>query len=367
MPISEVSVSETTLFTNREAVEEATSQVVQNSTPSPVMALNQLITATWISQAIYVTASLGIADLLKDGARSVEDLAQASGAKPIPLYRFLRALASVGVFTEVTPYHFGLTEMAYYLRSDVPNSLRYISMMLSDQWHWNAWGDVMHVVKTGQPAMQHLYQIDNTFEFLSKNAESGDIFNTAMVGWAETVHTACVDAYDFSGIQTIVDIAGGYGTLIAAILNANPSMQGILFDQPHVVAKANDLLESRGVSDRCKTLGGNFFESVPSGGDTYIMSHIVHDWGDHECIQFLRNIRQVIPAHGKLLIVDQVVPSGNTPHFSKLMDICMMIMYVAGKERTEEEFRNLFEAAGFRLVRILPTSSPMSILECVPV
>lgn len=363
MPIRELNTTEVTLSATTE--ETLKTQAGQETEVSPVMALNQLITSTWISQAIYVAASLGIADLLKDGARSIEDLAQASDTQPVPLYRFLRALASVGVFTEVTPYHFGLTEMAYYLQSDVPNSLRYISMMLSDQWHWNAWGDVMHVVKTGQPAMQHLYQVNNTFEFLSKNAESGDVFNTAMVGWAETVHTACIEAYDFSGIETIVDIAGGYGTLISAILNAHPDMRGILFDQPHVVAKADDLLTSRGVRDRCETVGGNFFEAVPSSGDAYIMSHILHDWGDHECIRFLQNIRQAMPAHGKLLVVDQVVPTGDTPHFSKLMDICMMIMYVAGKERTEAEFQALFQAAGFQLLRILPTRSPMSILECI--
>lgn len=332
---------------------------------SPVMALNQMITATWVSQCIYVAATLGIADLLKDGARSVDDLAQTTDVQAYPLYRVLRALASVGIFTEVAPQQFALTEMAEYLRSDVPMSLRYISMMLSDKWHWNAWGDVLHVVKTGQPAMQHLYQVENTFEFLSKNAESGDIFNTAMVGWAETVHTASVDAYDFSGINTIVDIAGGYGTLIAAILNAYPHMHGILFDQPHVVATAKELLTNRGVADRCTTIGGNFFESVPFGGDVYIMSHILHDWGDHECVKFLKNIRQVMPAHGKLLVVDQVVPAGNTPHFSKLMDTCMMIMYIAGKERTEAEFRQLFEASGFQLNRIIPTASPMSVLECV--
>ena len=332
---------------------------------SPAMALTQMITATWIVQSIYLAASLGIADLLKDGAKSVEELAQATDSQASYLYRVLRALASVGVFTEIAPNQFALTEMAQYLRSDIPGSLRYISMMLSDEWHWNSWGDILHVVKTGQPAMQHLYQVDNTFEYLSQNPKSGAIFNNAMTGWSKTVHTAVVDTYDFSDINKIVDVAGGHGTLIASILAANPQMEGVLFDMPHVVANARDLLTREGVIDRCKIVGGDFFEAVPSGGNAYIMSHIVHDWGDEDCVKFLKNIRQNIAENGRLLVVEMVVPAGNTPHLGKLMDICMMTMYSAGRERTEAEYRQLFQAAGFRLTQIIPTASPMSVIECV--
>ena len=358
-------------WTNQQTIEYMMEKVIlpeqqfQDSEISPVMALNQMITATWTVQSIYLAASLGIADLLKNGSKSVDELAQATDSQVSYLYRVLRALASVGVFSEVAPNQFALTEMAQYLRSDIPGSLRYISMMLSDEWHWNSWGDILHVVKTGQPAMQHLYQIDNTFEYLSQNPKSGAIFNNAMTGWSKTVHTAVVDSYDFSDINNIVDVAGGHGTLIASILAANPHMEGVLFDMPHVVANARDLLTREGVIDRCKIVGGDFFEAAPSGGNAYIMSHIVHDWGDEDCVKFLKNIRQNIAENGRLLVVEMVVPAGNTPHLGKLMDICMMTMYSAGRERTEAEYRQLFQAAGFRLTQIIPTASPMSVIECV--
>ena len=358
-------------WTNQQTIEYMMEKVVlpeqqlQDSGISPVMALNQMITATWTVQSIYLAASLGIADLLKDGPKSVNELAHATDSQAPYLYRVLRALASVGVFIEISPHQFALTEMAQYLRSDIPGSLRYISMMSSDQWHWNSLGDILHVVKTGQPAMQHLYQVDNTFEYLSQNPTSGAIFNNAMTGWSKTAHIAVVDAYDFSGVNKIVDVAGGHGTLIAAILAANPKMEGVLFDVPHVVADARNLLDREGVIDRCKIVGGDFFEAVPFGGNAYIMSHIVHDWGDEDCIKFLRNIRQSIAENGRLLVVEMVIPSGNTPHFGKLMDICMMTMYSAGRERTEAEYRQLFQAAGFRLTQIIPTASPMSVIEGV--
>lgn len=332
---------------------------------SPALALTQMITATWIVQSIYLAASLGIADLLKDGAKSVDELAQATDSQSSHLYRVLRALASVDVFTEVAPHQFALTELAQYLRSDIPGTLRYISMMLSDEWHWNSWGDILHVVKTGQPAMQNLYQVDNTFEYLSQNPKSGATFNNAMTGWSKTVHTAVVDAYDFSGVNKIVDVAGGHGALIASILAANPHMEGVLFDLPHVAANAKDLLEREGVINRCKIVGGDFFEAVPSGREVYIMSHIVHDWGDEDCIKLLKNVRESIGENGRLLVVEMVIPPGNTSHFGKLMDICMMTMYSAGRERTEAEFRQLFQAAGFQLTQIIPTASPMSVIEGV--
>ncbi|NEO98612.1 MAG: methyltransferase [Symploca sp. SIO2E9] len=329
------------------------------------MRLHQMITATWVAQSIYVAASLGIADLLKDRPKSVEALARETSSHEQNLYRVLRALASVEIFVEVAPREFALTEMAQYLRSDVPGSLRYTSMMLSDYWHWSSWGDILYVIKTGEPPMKHLHNVDETFDYLTKNPESGEIFNNAMTAWSKIVHTAVVEAYDFSGIKHIVDIAGGHGTLIAAILAANSHLQGTLFDLPHVVENADLILIKEGVADRCNTLGGSFFETVPEGADAYIMSHIVHDWGDENCIRFLKNIHQSIAKEGKLLIVEMVVPLANEPHFGKLMDICMMIMYRAGKERTVDEYHELLAAAGFKMTRIIPTASPISVIEAV--
>jgi len=329
------------------------------------MALNQMIWGTWISQSVYVAASLGIADLLETGAKHVDELAQTTHAQSSNLYRIMRTLASVGIFTEVAPRQFALTDMAHYLRSDVPGSLRAVSMMLSDNWHWNSWGDILHVVKTGQAPMQHLYQVDSTFDYLDQHPESRNTYNKAMNGWSKICHSAVVDAYDFSRFKQITDVAGGFGSLISAILEVNSELQGVLFDQPHVVSDATSFLEKAGVSDRCKTVGGNFFESIPSGSDAYIMSHILHDWSDEECVQILKNVRQSITDDGRLLVVEMVVPNNNDFSFSKWMDIDMMIMYPAGRERTEAEFFEMFQLAGFRLTRVVPTTAPVSVIEGV--
>ncbi len=332
----------------------------------PAVALMQMMTGVWLTQSIYVAASLGIADLLKEGAKSVDELAPAVGAQTSHLYRVLRALASFGIFTEVAPRQFALTEMAEYLRSDVPGSLRPLSMTMSDEWQWNCWGDLLNIVKTGQPAMQKLYQVNDTFEYLTqKNPQAGALFDKAMIGWCSAIHLAVLNAYDFSGIHKLVDVAGGHGTLLASILAKYPYLQGVLFDLPQVVAGAGPLLESRGVADRCEVVGGSFFETIPAGGDGYILSHIVHDWGDEDCIKFLNNIRRVIAPHGKLLVVEMVIPSGDTPHFGKLLDVEMMAIFSGGRERTEAEYHQLFQAAGFQITRIVPTASPVSVIEGV--
>jgi ubiquinone/menaquinone biosynthesis C-methylase UbiE len=331
----------------------------------PPLALSQIMFGTWIAQAIYVTAFLGIADLLKDGAKDINELAQSTDSQASYLYRILRALASVEIFNEVEPYKFALTPMAEYLKSNIPGSLRGLAIMLGDEWHWRCWGDIINIVKTGTPPLKRLYQADDTFKYFADNPKSAAIFNDAMTGWSKYSHTAILDVYDFSGIKTIVDVAGGHGVLIAAILAANPKMRGILFDLPHVISGAKNLLETEGVSNRCQMESGNFFELVPDNGDAYILSHILHDWDDECCIQILNNIRKAISKGGRLLVVEGVVPPGNEPHLSKIMDIEMMIFYPRGKERTQMEYRQLFEAGGFHLNRILPTATSISVLEGV--
>lgn len=338
---------------------------LRNDSSYPPLALSQIMFGTWIAQAVYVAAFLGIADLLKDGAKDINELALLTDSQPSYLYRILRALASVDIFNEVEPYKFALTPMAEYLQSNIPGSLRGLAIMLGDEWHWHCWGDIINIVKTGTPALKHLYQADDTFKFFAENPQSAAIFNDAMTGWSKHSHTAIVDAYDFSGIETIVDVAGGHGALIAAILVANPKMRGILFDLPHVISGAKDLIEAQGVSNRCQMESGNFFELIPANADAYILSHILHDWDDECCIRILSNIRESISKQGRLLVVEGVVPPGNEPHLSKLMDIEMMIFYPRGKERTEIEYRQLFEAAGFHLNRILPTATAISLLEGV--
>jgi hypothetical protein len=236
-------------------------------------------------------------------------------------------------------------------------------MMLSDEWHWNSWGDIVEIIKTGQSSLHRLYQVNNVFEYFQQNPSAGELFNHAMSNASKNIHTAVVDAYDFSHINTIVDVAGGHGTLISSILKANPHLQGILFDMPNVVAGAKELLDKEKVANHCKTVGGDFFKSIPSGGDAYIMSHIVHDWSDEDCVKILRNIRDGITTNGKLLVIEVVIPPGDVPHFGKWLDLDMLTMYSGGRERTKEEFQQIFHSAGFSLNRIIPTTSHVSVIE----
>ncbi|MDJ0797511.1 MAG: methyltransferase [Calothrix sp. MO_167.B12] len=330
---------------------------------TPQNTLIQMIIGTWISQSIYAVAKLGIADIIKDEVKSIKELAKATDADTSYLYRLLRTLASIGIFTEVEPQRFALTEIAQYLRKDVPHSLHSLVLMLSDEWHWNSWGDIVEIIKTGQPALCRLYQASNAFEYFEKNPIAGELFNHAMSNASKNIHTAVVDSYDFSNINKIVDVAGGHGTLIASILKANLHIQGILFDMPNVVTGAKELLQREGVMSRCQTIGGNFFTSIPGDGDAYIMSHIIHDWSDEDCIKILKNIRKGITAKGKLLVIETVIPSGNEYHFGKWLDLDMLTMYSGGRERTKAEFEKIFQAAGFNLNRIVPTTSHVSVIE----
>lgn len=347
---------EKTTFSNQIGSEE--------STP---MILFQMMTASWISQAIYVAACIGIADLLKDSTKSIDELAKATNSHGPNLYRLLRALASVGIFIEVEPQQFALTPIAEHLRSDTSASLRAMAMMLGDQWHWRCWGDIVNIVINNQPAIQHLYKVNNTFEYFAQNPQSGDIFNNAMTNWCKNSHTAVVDTYDFSSIRKIVDVAGGHGTLITSILAANPQMHGILFDLNEVIDGANELLKKQGIADRCVTFAGDFFQSIPSGADAYILSHIMHDWKDDDCIKILRNIRKGIVKNGKLLVIEAIIPPGNQPHLSKLLDLEMLVMYPAGRERTITEYKQLYDAAGFRLTNVTTTNTSVSLIEGIPV
>ena len=342
-----------------------TSAPISNE-PSP-MGLIQMLTASWVSQAISVAAWLGVADHLQADPKSVDQLAQATDTQPQHLYRLLRMLASVGIFSEVTPAHFAITPMAGFLVSDAPGSLRSLAMMLGDEWHWRCWGDMLNIIKTGEPALQHLYQADDTFKYFTQHPESGNIYNQAMGNWAKNAHTAVLGVYDFSQFKQIIDIAGGYGALLSAILTSSPHSHGILFDQPHVVEAAKSQLVQAGVGDRYQTLSGDFFAAVPKGGDGYVLSFILHDWNDEDCLKILKNVRQAIAPQGKLIIVETLIPSGNTPHFGKLLDLEMLAMYPAGKERTQAEYEALFQAAGFELTQVIHTAAPVSVIEGCPI
>ena len=330
----------------------------------PHVQMLHLLTGYWISQSIHVAAVLGVADLLKDGPKSSTELAAATGTHAPSLYRLLRALASVGVFAEEPHDRFRLTPLAECLRSDRPDSQRSLAIMNGEE-HYRSWGDLLYSVRTGKTAFDHVYG-KPVFDFLAENPKSAAVFDEAMTGVHGTETTAMLDSYDFSRFGTIIDIGGGNGTVLTAILQRYSALRGILYDRPHVVERARPRLDKAGVAQRCQTIGGDFFAAVPPGGDAYFMRHIIHDWDDGKAHTILANCRKVMTPAARLLLVETVIPPGNEPSFAKFLDLTMLVV-PGGMERTEAEYRALFGRAGFRLDRIVPTKGDVSVIEGVPV
>ena len=338
----------------------AQTAIATSEVPPPI-AMLQLISGFWISRCIYVAAKLGIADLVKNESRTEAELAAATGTDAPSLFRVMRALASVGVFSRDAEGRFAITSLSETLRSDIRGSLRAFAMTELGEEHYPAWGDLLHSVRTGEIAFNHAFGMP-VWEFFAKNPDNARIFNDAMSGMTAQANEAILSHYDFAGINTLIDIGGGHGGLITSILQRCPGMNGILFDSPQVIEGAKAPVDTSGVGDRCRLVGGNFFESVPAGGDAHILKWIIHDWNDEQCVTILRNCYRALPENSKLILVEAVVPASNEPHFSKFIDLNMLVM-TGGRERTEEEFRALYKAAGFRLTRVVPTDSPFSVIE----
>jgi len=334
--------------------------------PSPRDALLRMTNAYQVSQAIHVAATLGIADLLEDGSRSADELAEATGTYAPSLYRLLRALASVGVFTEQGDGRFGSTPLAEYLRTDAPGSLRAWARLIGQPYVWASWGHLLHSVRTGEPAFPDLHGT-NVWEHRAAHPEEGAIFDAAMTDLSAPVAEAVAQSYDFSRIGVLADVGGGEGGLLAAILAANPALRGVLFDQPHVVATAGALLERAGVADRCEVVGGSFLETVPEGADAYLLKSVIHDWDDAAAIEILRTCRAAMADTARLLVVEPVIQPGNEPDRAKFSDLNMLVM-LGGRERTADDFERLYTEAGFNLTSVVPTGSPpFNIIDGVPV
>jgi hypothetical protein len=329
---------------------------------TPEAILTQMAFGALLTQALYVAAKLGIADLLADKPQTVATLAAATKTHERSLYRMLRSLSAVGVFREIEPKVFALTPLAEPLRSDAPNSMRNGAIFMGEEWHWRVWGDLLYSVQTGKPGWGHIHGVE-VFDYFAVNPEQAEVFNRAMTDMSMATAPPVVEAYDFSGVGTVADIAGGHGYLLAQILKANPSLSGILFDVPPVIEGAGTLLEKEGVADRVERVAGDFFASVPRA-DAYVMKHIIHDWDDERCVTILKNINAAMEQGGRVLIVETVVPEGDGPHYSKLLDL-EMLSSPGGVERTAGEYEALLARAGLRLARIIPTSSPFSIVEAV--
>ncbi len=328
---------------------------------SVVEQMLQMTSGLWISRGIYVAAKLGIADLVADGSRTAEELAADTETHADSLYRILRMLATVGVFSEEEGRRFSNTPLSETLRSDIPGSLRPGAIAEMGEVHYEAWGNVLHSVKTGDIAFDNRFGM-NIWEYFETDPEKAQNFNRYMAASSEPLNQAISTGYDFTDVKTLVDVGGGLGGMISAILSANPHLRGVVYDAPSVVERSREFLAERGLAERCEAVGGDFFQSVPEGGDVYSMRWILHDWDDEKSLRILANIRKVLPANGKLLLAEAVVPEGPEPHFSKFFDLIMLVM-TGGRERTEAEWRTLLGKAGFQIDRVIPTASFLSIIE----
>jgi len=330
--------------------------------PAAIQQLFQLASGYMVSAALGAAAQLRVADELAAGPRPVADLARRTGANEDALYRLLRALAMVGVFTEVSPRTFALTPVANLLRADVPGSVRDMVLWTCDDLHFRTYAELPHAVRTGETLGERVVKMP-VFEYFQRNPEVSARFNNAMTNFSGGIVPAVLEAYDFAGIDVLVDVAGGHGMVLGSILRQYPAMRGILFDLDHVLAGAT-VIDELGVADRCQKIAGDFFTSVPAGGDAYLMKHIVHDWDDEKAGVILTNIRKALEGKpdGKLIVLDAVIKPGNEPDLAKLIDLEMLV-FPGGRERTQEEFTALFARHGFELTRVVPTHSPVCVVE----
>jgi len=330
----------------------------------PAIRISFLSQGTIISTSLTLAAELGIADLLTDGPRSSAELAQATSTHPRSLYRLLRLLCSIGVFTELQSDSFAQTPLSECLRTGVPGSMRSWLRMKGLKITYHTHAEALYSVKTGEPAFKRVAGMD-FFDYLAAHPEEGEIFNQAMNDMGRVVAAAVTRSYDFGAILKIIDVGGGHGTLITAILRKYPEMTGILFDAPHVADGARESIASAGLAQRCEIVGGDFLKSVPAGCDAYLLRWIIHNWDRERAITILRNCRQAMGARSRLLLIESVIPIGNEFHPGKLLDY-IMLTFQSGQVRTEEEYNSLLREADLRLDKVAPTDSQLSIIEAVP-
>lgn len=335
----------------------------QPQTPQAHVNILQIMNGGHVAGAVACLAQLGIPDLVDSIPKSAEELASQIGADPQALYRLMRATASVGVLAEGPDGKFSQTPMSTVLRSNATPSLRSFAIMGGREWHARGWSQLEYCVRTGKQALEKIYGA-HIFDFLKQHPAEGQIFHDAMTELSMIDGPAVAEAYDFEGIHSIVDVAGGHGFLLATILERNPHVRGMLYEVPHVVeGAANGPLKP--LMERCTLASGDMFSSVPAGADAYVMKHIIHDWPDDLCIQLLKACRKGVNSGGRLLVIDSVIQPGNDFSSGKFLDLQMLI-FPGGCERTEKQFRDLFAAAGWQLRRIIPTAAADSIVEGVP-
>jgi hypothetical protein len=329
----------------------------------PHLQLIQMVAGGWVAGMLYAAAALGLADHLAAGPRTAEDLAAATGTHAPTLYRFMRTLASFGILTEQDQHRFALKPLGEALRTGAPGSARSTVLAFGSPAFARSWEQIVYSLETGKTGFERANGMP-VFDYLAQHPEAASHFSGAMVGFHGSEPPTVADAYDFSGAGTVVDVGGATGNLLAAILSRHPQPRGVLFDRPHVLKDAPALLEAKGVAGRITLQPGNFFEHVPDGGDIYVLSHIIHDWNEDQCLTILGNCRKAMRSDSRLLIVETVLPPGDTPHQGKLQDLVMLLI-PGGQERTQGEYDALLTKAGFRLTRVVPTTSAVSVVEAV--
>ena len=338
---------------------------LSSEVPPPHAQLIQMGSAHWISKIVYAAAKLGLADLLKDDPKSAAELAGPTGMHAPSLHRLMRTLASLGILTGGGGQRFALTPLGEALQTGAPGSARATVLTFGSPWFAAGFEEILYSLETGKTGFEKAMGMP-AFDYLAQNPEAASLFSETMVGFHGAEPAAVAAAYDFSGFGTIVDVGGATGNLLAAVLNSAPAARGILFDMPHVVKEAPALLSSRGVGDRVTIQGGSFFDAVPAGGDAYLLSHVIHDWSESQCLEILGNCRRAMKPDGRLLLIEMVLPPDDSPHPGKILDIVMLVL-PGGQERTEEEYAALLAKAGLRLSRVVPTASAVSVVEAVPV
>jgi hypothetical protein len=326
--------------------------------------LTRMVASAALSRAICTIGELGIADHIESGKpQPVATLARLTGAHEPSLYRMLRFTASYGVFRETGDRQFDHTRLSAVLRTDAEGSFRPATRMFHRMNP--GWEGLHHTVMTGEPSFQHIFG-QPMFDYIGAHPELAPLFDAGMTAFHGHETAAMLDAYDFSDIGTLADVGGGNGSLLGAVLQRYPRLKGILYDLGHVVGRARESIQALGLEQRCTIVEGNFFESIPAGADAYLMRHVIHDWTDEQSVQILKNCRKAVPPHGRILIVEFSVPSANEASLGKDADM-IMLAFPGGAERTEAEYRALFEQSGFRLSKVTPTRSAVCVVEGRPV
>ena len=328
--------------------------------PPPHAQLIQMAMAHWMSRIVHLAAKLNLADHLAAGPKHADELAGPTGTDAPSLYRLMRALANLGILSESSSRRFSLTPLGEALETGAPGSARASVLTLASDWWIRGFGELAYSVQTGKSGFEKALGMP-VFDFLAQNPADASMFSETMIGF-HGEEPAAVAAYDFSRFKTIVDVGGATGHLLTTILSRHPGPRGILFDLPHVVRDAPPLLDTRGMKDRVTIEEGSFFDRVPQGADAYLLSHIIHDWSEPQCLTILGNCRRAMDPNGRVLIIEMVLPEGDEPHPGKMLDI-MMLVGPGGQERTPAEYAALLDKAGFRMTQVVPTASAVSIVE----